>query len=724
MSSARVKQIKGDTSGSILFIGAGGQGSEDNSNLFWDISNLRLGVATSVPTAQLHVDGSFRLSNLTTTPAAGYVLQSTDALGNVDWALAGADTNFANTNLTLTGPRTHNTNGNLLTISSDGGFAESSFNMTSSVIQLGNGGSYVNYSASGILMRVNAELRISVQTAATVINDQSGDYDFQVKGDTDSSLLYVNGGTNRVGIGTSNPTEKLHVVGNIYNTGGIAQQNNTSSGFISKPGGGQYQTTTNAHTGAIEIKLPTGIGGDMFSFWVDIYDYAIGQSLSVFIGGYVQGVAGNWGNATAIVYTKDATKDLTVRFGNDGVNNIVWIGELASTWNYPQVTVRDFQGGFATNISQWIDGWSIAFEAASFDTINQTQSGNLPIAGGDGNGIYDGSGTAPATTTVTLDGYLNFDTSNLLYLDGTNNRIGIGTSNPTQAKVQFSMTGSEAPYGIYGTMTGATTHSTSAGIRIHNFKTGGATGNYGIFGVAKGNTAAGGRNIGVAGLGGSEGFTWPNGTVGVFGSVASAINPTGVTSWAGKFNNQSTTSPIKYGIEVDVTGTNAGSTSYGIDINHSNIGTTGYGINVAATGANTTNYGIYISASGGTTNKAIFVANGETDLAGAFATRQVNGVNLTANTNNLVIPETAFLRMTTNNVWNLTGMAGGRDGRRITCINLSGSTITFTHQDAASTAANRFLFADSTNRVVVQNGALEFIYDSTTQRWRHIGGTV
>jgi len=49
------------------------------------LNSTGLGIGTILPTAKLHVDGSVRLSSLTTTPAAGYVLQSTDADGNADW---------------------------------------------------------------------------------------------------------------------------------------------------------------------------------------------------------------------------------------------------------------------------------------------------------------------------------------------------------------------------------------------------------------------------------------------------------------------------------------------------------------------------------------------------------------------------------------------------------------------------------------------------------------
>jgi len=52
----------------------------------------------------------------------------------------------------------------------------------------------------------------------------------------------------------------------------------------------------------------------------------------------------------------------------------------------------------------------------------------IPLAA-DGNGIYDGDGTTPAGTDVTVTDYINID-ANTLFVDGTNNRIGIGTTTP------------------------------------------------------------------------------------------------------------------------------------------------------------------------------------------------------------------------------------------------------------------------------------------------------
>jgi hypothetical protein len=54
------------------------------------------------------------------------------------------------------------------------------------------------------------------------------------------------------------------------------------------------------------------------------------------------------------------------------------------------------------------------------------------LSGADGDGIYDGSGTVPTSTTVTVTDNLNFD-ANTLYIDATSNEIGIGTATPSQA---------------------------------------------------------------------------------------------------------------------------------------------------------------------------------------------------------------------------------------------------------------------------------------------------
>ncbi len=60
--SQYIKEIKGLTQGSILFTG---QRSimENNSKLFWDVTNNRLGICTSSPLSSLHVKGNQKIED-------------------------------------------------------------------------------------------------------------------------------------------------------------------------------------------------------------------------------------------------------------------------------------------------------------------------------------------------------------------------------------------------------------------------------------------------------------------------------------------------------------------------------------------------------------------------------------------------------------------------------------------------------------------------------------
>jgi hypothetical protein len=76
----------------------------------------------------------------------------------------------------------------------------------------------------------------------------------------------------------------------------------------------------------------------------------------------------------------------------------------------------------------------------NLEVLTTDGSGNLSwgTVAGDGNGIYSGNGTVPSSTAVTLTDNINFD-ANTFYIDGTNNRVGIGLTNPT---VEFEVNGS------------------------------------------------------------------------------------------------------------------------------------------------------------------------------------------------------------------------------------------------------------------------------------------
>jgi hypothetical protein len=112
------------------------------------------------------------------------------------------------------------------------------------------------------------------------------------------------------------------------------------------------------------------------------------------------------------------------------------------------------------------------------------------------------------------------------------------------------------------------------------------------------------------------------------------------------------------------------------------------------------------------------------DLSGDFATRKTD-ISITATpTNNLSIGQTSLIRVTTTTgaAFSITGMTPGYDGKRVVMINASSQNMTLVNESALSTAANRFTTQTGADVVLDTNGgAIEFVYDSTSSRWRSIG---
>lgn len=108
---------------------------------------------------------------------------------------------------------------------------------------------------------------------------------------------------------------------------------------------------------------------------------------------------------------------------------------------------------------------------------------------------------------------------------------------------------------------------------------------------------------------------------------------------------------------------------------------------------------------------------------GPFSLRgDVSPAQITANQNDYNpagLADAAVLRLNTDAARNITGLAGGADGRCLIVFNVGGNTFTLKDDDAASAAANRFsLLGDVT---VQSDEGLALWYDSTTSRWRMQG---
>jgi len=80
----------------------------------------------------------------------------------------------------------------------------------------------------------NAEVA-TVDTTGVVFNDASADRDFRVESNGEANMLFVDGGNDKVGIGTSSPANKLHL--NESTSGGnYLQVTNSTTGATSSDG--------------------------------------------------------------------------------------------------------------------------------------------------------------------------------------------------------------------------------------------------------------------------------------------------------------------------------------------------------------------------------------------------------------------------------------------------------------------------------------------------------
>lgn len=160
---------------------------------------------------------------------------------------------------------------------------------------------------------------------------------------------------------------------------GDAAAGNESGAVIIAPGGGRYATTASTVTGAIKITIPEPVSDVMCTMTIRVYTYD-GAAFEITCGGYPYGTSGTSGFVNSFAYMNTQRRGaLTVRFGTDGSNACVWIGETGTTWNYPQVQVIDFTTGYyGRDPKHYTDGWTISFVGA-FNTVFNSVTVYAPV---------------------------------------------------------------------------------------------------------------------------------------------------------------------------------------------------------------------------------------------------------------------------------------------------------------------------------------------------------
>lgn len=135
----------------------------NNTNLHWDTTNERLGIGTSLPSFKLDVNGN---TNITGT---------------------------LNVTSSLTSP---------------------SINVSSFIYHDGDTDTYISFGLDQIILSAGNIEFLRLAEGATdklVVNEQGEDIDFRVESSGNANMLFIDGGNNKVGIGTNSPATSLDI---------------------------------------------------------------------------------------------------------------------------------------------------------------------------------------------------------------------------------------------------------------------------------------------------------------------------------------------------------------------------------------------------------------------------------------------------------------------------------------------------------------------------------
>ena len=183
------------TLGSVIFAGASGVYTQDNTNFFWDDTNNFLGIGTNAPAARLHAQAATAgLLRLTCTGEDRVNIATirddaspTAADDLAQWEIYGRD---SAANLQVYGDMKWSI------VDPTSTSEDSSFNMRT-------------------ILGGTMKSRIQANFDNVIFNDDAADIDAAFEGTSDAQLLYTDAGNNRVGVGTSTPAGRFQVSGRV-----------------------------------------------------------------------------------------------------------------------------------------------------------------------------------------------------------------------------------------------------------------------------------------------------------------------------------------------------------------------------------------------------------------------------------------------------------------------------------------------------------------------------
>jgi len=273
-------------------------------------------------------------------------------------------------------------------------------------VNIGNSGYPINRLGINTALP-NAELDVR---GGVIINEDGGNYDVRVEGDTDPNLLFVDASTDRIGIGTSTPSSKLDVAGVIKVLEGSA----TAPAIIGPAG-----TDTGMYFDATKKEVHFSTGGT--------------RRLSVFANAQVAVVNGG-SAATPGLYLGDST-DTDTGFFKPAIDNL---GITTSGVERLRIDATGRLIAYATSSTDaaTITALSPSATARGIDIRGRSSDNNATLVFSDFSGNIL-SRIISTSTDLTLrppvSGSIQLatqDGTNILVVNNSGN-VGIGTTTPT-----------------------------------------------------------------------------------------------------------------------------------------------------------------------------------------------------------------------------------------------------------------------------------------------------
>ena len=193
---------------------------------------------------------------------------------------------------------------------------------------------------------------MQITPTETVFNDGTVDQDFRVESDGNANMLFVDGGNNRVGVGTASPTELLHLktsnAETSLNIEGGANQSGSLYGSI------EFKNTYGGASADTVAKISGIRDNDQtashLAFYSKPYNGSINERLRLHSGGVLsasQGIALGVGTANTASNVLDDYEEGTWTMGiTDGSNTMTLVGSGYNTGKYIKVGKKVYIQGF------------------------------------------------------------------------------------------------------------------------------------------------------------------------------------------------------------------------------------------------------------------------------------------------------------------------------------------------------------------------------------------